>query len=267
MSPEEEKEALVEIIKKYDIPADQSTRVIERLPSAEQLCNLAADHTAAETKFDTILDDILPKDPSDRLTYIAKWVCAWKAAQSIVTKGTEDRAEAKKDPLKVPEIADTERGQMWAIFKNAHPEFVLMPNTMAHRLFLAKFRKDLLVHGIVQPYFLVKVWLESDAVDPVPHWAKIDDLARIGTHTAPVRPKDLQSVDARIKAFWVATELLDVCSYDWESGVLRIIKALTERREEAEDPYTFCIRLDALIRNKIYKLQQFSKGFEKFSYP
>ena len=66
---------------------------------------------------------------------------------------------------------------------------------------------------------------------------------------------DLQNVDNRIQALWIAVDLVGACNFDYESGPVRLIHEIKKRREQVADPHAFTVIADAMIREKIYELQ------------
>ena len=106
---------------------------------------------------------------------------------------------------------------------------------------------SLALHCYTKPYAnWYQNWLETDAIDPVPHWAKAEDLARISSHIDPVQIPhgELDSVDRRSAAYWWTAELHGLVGFTVESGPKKILNEIEERRSEAEDQYVFTIRAD-----------------------
>ena len=106
------------------------------------------------------------------------------------------------------------------------------------------------------------VFLECDGVVEQRSFKRAEDALGFSGYYDPVKVPDQDSADNRMQAIWITTDILGYCNYDWDSGPLRLIHMIKERRTEAVDPFSFTIRVDASFRGEIYK-KMYLEG-EKF---
>ena len=121
---------------KFKIPESQRLAVAEYITEPDQLCNLGGNSKELEERIAQICGATWPGVAVERTINCMNWVCVWKACQSHCDLDADEEKEARRDPHKLTEIPDLERGQMWAGFSGRHPEINMIACKKPHRLFL-----------------------------------------------------------------------------------------------------------------------------------
>ena len=181
----------------------------------------------------------------------------WDACRAVHKTTQDIEQECRKDPSKIVEIGDTDRGKMWQAFRKSirGREILLTPNSRPDRSFIEIVRRDHRVHGVIQKYTLNMIYLEADGIRYHKEPAMQDDFLKWKAMLAPVPVGDLQNVDNRIQALWITVDLVGACNFDYDSGPVRLIHEIKKRREQVADAHTFTVMADAMIREKIHELQ------------
>jgi hypothetical protein len=222
--------------------------------------HLAQDQPALMRKIKIICGDTWPNPETEdeqTITWEMRWTNVWDQCKEVTAVDYHIDAEIRKDPDKIVEMPDADRGKMWQVFNQSKRgrEILLTEMTRPHRLFIEIFRRDMKLHNVMQPYVLQKIYLECDNIEIEKRLGpSLEDALRWKSHLhlATINPNDLQSVDNRIQALWLTVDLTGHGTYDWEGGAVQVIHKIKERREEVEDPYAFTIRADAVVRKQIY---------------
>ena len=260
--------AISHLFCKYGIEKPKRIRFAARIRRVDQVASLGESQTAFEEKLPLILGDLWPAGDANRVFETMNWVCIWQGCVDRASETRDQEKQARKDPLgKVAELTDGDRGRMWNRFNEDHPDVLLIASTTPHKVAIEQFRNDWAKHHIVQAYVLGRIYLESDPVQAAPSWTKnIDDLCTITSHYQPMTISKLESVDARIQALFIILDILGICPMNFESGPVKYIHKIQDRRTEAEDPFVFTIYVDALMRKEIHRLNCYqSKKYKSFS--
>ena len=137
----------------------------------------------------------------------------WDACRIVHKTAQEIEVECRKDPSKIVEIGDSDRGKMWQAFRisTRGREILLTPNSRPDRTFIEIMRRDLRVHGVIQKYTLNMIYLEADGIRYHKELTTQDDFMKWKAMLAAVPVGDLLNVDNRIQAFWIAVDLVGAC--------------------------------------------------------
>jgi hypothetical protein len=158
----------------------------------------------------------------------------------------------EEDPHKVPEMPQEDHSDLRSRFVDAHPDMVITTWNEPHRKFIERINRDFMVNGTIPFYEVGEMRVRSDTI------SQKSGLAMSAEALLKLSKEDVlkdvvateEEVVYRLNAFFMALEMLNICSYSVPDGPIRYMKALASFRKETPG-LAVLLRVDKLIREKI----------------
>ena len=175
--------------------------------------------------------------PPARILSLTRMGTAWECTRSLL-KEKANRTRLLEDPHRIPKISITEYTNYRKAFLDVHPEQFLTEHREPNKRSVEKVQADIIRHGILQFYDLGE---ESENVVRSTGFTRTPEmLMRLAWEDMPVNVTLEEDAMARIYAFFVTLEYLNLLSFSWYSftngvhsgGTLDYLMELEERRRE-----------------------------------
>ena len=227
-----------------------------------------------EDKFEARLKSILGGDlgadaPTQDLNLTMLGV-VWKSCQVSMEFEFTQRARLQEDPTKIPEMANSDAGDMRERFWRAHPDVILTSSNEPHKKLIEMVNRDLAVLGVMKFYELGAIRVKKDDVKSTPGLTKtVDNVLKMAEETDLAEVNTDDEVINRIHCFTILCAFLGVNEYripgykegdEDGSGLSYYSKMIEHRREFAQEygasPMLFTIIADRKIRSKVADLMR-----------
>lgn len=200
-------------------------------------------------------DPALGVDAAARAASLLSFCSVWQACAALQQFTSSRRARMEEDPTKVPELGGESHGEMRSSFVQAHPDIVLSSHREPHKKFVERVHRDFVVHNAVMYYELGEIRVRSETItQKAGFMPNADDLLRLSREDVQASVTNEEDVMARIHAFLMTLEYLNICAYSVASGTVRYLKELEDFRKDCPG-LSLLVRADKLIRRKVAELQ------------
>ena len=221
------------------------------LLSIEMVAVLGENHASVRANFLKLVggEAAISNEPQVVELSLLRVVTIWTTCQALNACFAQRRAKMEEDPHKIPEISQEDHGDFRSRFIQAHPDTIVNIWNEPHRKFVERINRDFTVNGTVPFYEVGEMRTRSETIAQKTGLApSADQLVRLCKVDEPASSvANEEEVLYRLQAFFMALEMLNICSLSAVDGPVRYLNELHKFRKHNPGLHAL-VRADKIIR-------------------